>query len=246
MKRPWRKLNYMLLNLSKRMRVPRTILIALILSVFLSGYAESNESRMWQVSLTGGLYINNEQAWQLEPSVSWHLHKYIGIGMGIEFTSQYNQPSRTTVIDGHEAELVNNERNVVWIIFKPYVTFKSPAVWKSADEYMRLWFQADPGISLACPFRNSLTYEMKEFQGAVSNTVDYRRFSNKDLQWFYWNARASVNFAIDRFIIGAGYSISNLDYYSGRRNVTLANGQKFYVPKKELSQSIFLSLGYTF
>ncbi|MDE6227698.1 MAG: hypothetical protein K2M63_09310 [Muribaculaceae bacterium] len=218
----------------------------MILSVFLLGYAESNESRRWQASLTGGLYINNEQAWSLEPSVSWHFHKYIGMGIGLEFTSQYNQPSRTTVIDGKEAELVNNERNVGWIIFKPHMIFKTPVVWKSNDENMRLWFQAEPGISLACPFRNSLTYEVKEFQGAVYNTVDYRRFANKDLQWFYWNVRASINFRIDRFIIGAGYYISNLDYYSGRRNVTLANGQKFYVPKKELSQSIFLSLGYIF
>ena len=228
------------------MRLQTTILIALILSVFLPGYAESNESRRWQASLTGGLYINNEQAWSLEPSVSWHFHKYIGMGIGLEFTSQYNQPIRTTVIDGKEAELVNNERNVGWIIFKPHMIFKSPVVWKSTDDLMRLWFQVDPGISLACPFRNSLTYEVKEFQGAVYNTVDYRRFANKDLQWFYWNARASINFSIDRFIIGAGYYISNLDYYSGRRNVTLANGQKFYVPKKELSQSIFLSLGYIF
>lgn len=228
------------------MRLQTTILIALILSVFLLGYAESNESRRWQASLTGGLYINNEQAWSLEPSVSWHFHKYIGMGIGLEFTSQYNQPSRTTVIDGKEAELVNNERNVGWIIFKPHMIFKTPVVWKSNDENMRLWFQAEPGISLACPFRNSLTYEVKEFQGAVYNTVDYRRFANKDLQWFYWNVRASINFRIDRFIIGAGYYISNLDYYSGRRNVTLANGQKFYVPKKELSQSIFLSLGYIF
>ena len=168
------------------------------------------------------------------------------MGIGLEFTSQYNQPSRTTVIDGKEAELVNNERNVGWIIFKPHMIFKTPVVWKSTDDLMRLWFQVDPGISLACPFRNSLTYEVKEFQGAVSNTVDYRRFANKDLQWFYWNVRASINFSIDRFIIGAGYYISNLDYYSGRRNVTLAKGQKFYVPKKELSQSIFLSIGYLF
>ena len=79
-----------------------------------------------------------------------------------------------------------------------------------------------------------------------SQTIDYRKFPNKGLQWFYWNARGSLNFAIGRFIVGAGYYISNLDYYSGRRNVTLANGQKFYVPKREISQSIFLSIGYSF
>ncbi len=200
----------------------------------------------FRASLSGGIYVNNEQAWFLEPSVSWHFHKYFGIGAGMELTSQYNKPSRTTVIDGHEAELVDNERNVGWIIFKPHVIFKSPTVWKSSDVLMRIWVQAEPGISLACPFHNSLTYEIKKFQGNVSQIIDYIKFPNKDLKWFYWNARISVNFAIDRFIIGAGYYISDLDYYSSRRNVVLANGQKFYVPKRELSHSIFLSLGYQF
>ncbi len=207
---------------------------------------EDHESYKWQASFLGGLYINNEMAWQLEPSVSWHFHKYIGIGMGMELTSQYNEPSRLTVIDGHEAELVHNERDIAWIIFKPSVIFRSPAIWKSRDDYLRIWLQADPGVSFACPFRNSLTFGIREFHGLVSHIVDYRRFPNKGLQWFYWNAKASLNFDIDRFIIGAGYYISNLDYYSGRRNVILANGQKFSVPQKELSQSIFLSLGYTF
>ncbi len=200
----------------------------------------------WQASFYGGLYLNNEKAWQLEPSVSWHFHKYCEVGLGLEFTRQYNQPSRQTVIDGHEAELVENERNIGWVILKPHAVLKSPVVWKSYDESLHLWFQVEPGISLACPFRNSLTYGIKEFQGTVSHTVDYRRFPNRDFQWFYLNARASVNFAIDRFIVGAGYYISNLDYYSGRRNVTLANGQKFVVPKKEWSQSVFISLSYLF
>lgn len=228
------------------MNLLRRICLTLMISICFSIKAEIKEQSTWQAILFGGIYLNNEQAWILEPSVTWQFHRYIGIGIGVEFSSQYNQPSRTTVIEGHEAELVENERNVGWIVFKPHAIFKSPEVWKSRDDYMRLWFHIEPGISLACPFRNSLTYEIKEFQGMVSHIVDYKRFPNKDLQWFYWNARASVNFAIERFIIGAGYYISNLDYYSGRRNVTLANEQKFYVPKKELSQSIFLSLGYTF
>lgn len=224
-----------------------TYLKLLLLIPFLSCTNMYGQKRNGIVTtLYGGLYINNEQAWQLEPSVAWHFHEYLGVGLGIELTGQYNQPSRQTIIDGHEAELTDNERNIAWVILKPSMILKTPKVWKSSDNYYRLWFQAEPGISLACPFRNSLTYEIKEFQGAVSQTVDYRKFQNKGLKWFYWNARVSANFAIDRFIIGAGYYISNLDYYSGRRNVTLANGQKFYVPKKEISQSVFLSLGHSF
>ncbi len=224
---------------------------AIILAVLLSwcatvGLYAQDDKPTFTADLYGGIYLNNEQAWQLEPSVSWLFHKYLGVALGLELTGQYNQPSRQTTIDGQEAELTDNERNIRWVIFKPSVILKSPTVWESADHDYRLWFQVEPGLSLACPFRNSLTYEIKEFAGAVSQTVDYRRFPNKDLQWFYWNARASVNFAIGRFILRGGYSLSNLDYYSGRRNITLANGQKFHVPKRELSQSVFLSIGYSF
>ncbi len=224
---------------------------AIILAVLLSwcatvGLYAQDDKPTFTADLYGGIYINNEQAWQLEPSVSWLFHKYLGVALGLELTGQYNQPSRQTTIDGQEAELTDNERNIRWFIFKPSVILRSPTVWESADHDYRLWFQVEPGLSLACPFRNSLTYEIKEFAGAVSQTVDYRRFPNKDLQWFCWNARASVNFAIGRFILRGGYSLSNLDYYSGRRNITLANGQKFHVPKRELSQGVFLSIGYSF
>ncbi|HIZ91043.1 MAG TPA: hypothetical protein H9807_02810 [Candidatus Bacteroides merdavium] len=224
---------------------------AIILAVLLSwcgtvGLYAQDDKPAFTADLYGGIYINNEQAWQLEPSVSWLFHKYLGVALGLELTSQYNQPNRQTTIDGQEAELTDNERNIRWFIFKPSVVLKSSTIWKNSDNDYRLWLQIEPGVSLACPFRNSLTYEIKEFAGSVSQTVDYRRFPNKGLRWFYWNARASVNFSIGRFILKGGYYLSNLDYYSGRRNVTLANGQKFHVPQKELSQSIFLSIGYSF
>lgn len=230
------------------MRLSRYLTL-LFVSVWCCGpagvYAQ-DEASAFTADLYGGLYLNNEPAWQLEPSVSWLFHKYLGVSLGLELTSQYNQPSRQTVIDGHEAELADNERNIGWLILKPSLVIKSPAIWASADNDCRLWVQAEPGLSLACPFRNSLTYAVKQFSGAVSQTVDYRTFPNKGLQWFYWNARASINFAIGRFIFRGGYSVSNFDYYSGRRNIMLDNGLKFYVPKRELSQSIFLSIGYAF
>lgn len=222
----------------------RIFIIAVISLVAIAAIAQE-EKHPFKATLYGGIYLNNEQAWTIEPSFAWHFHKYIGVALGMELTSQYNQPSRTTMINGHEASLADNEKNVAWIIFKPSVIFKTPNLLKNKDN-IHLWFQAEPGISLAYPFRNSLTYEIYDIKGNVGTIVDYMRFPNKGLDWFYWNARLSVNMSIDRFVIGAGYGISNLDYYSGRRNVTLQNGSKFRVPKKELSQSIFMSIGYQF
>lgn len=222
----------------------KLLILFVLFMVALTTFAQE-EKRPFTATLYGGIYLNNEQAWTIEPSIAWHFHKYIGVALGMELTSQYNQPSRTTTINGHEASLADNERNVAWIIFKPSVIFKTPDLLTNKDD-IRLWFQAEPGISFACPFRNSLTYDIYDIKGNVGTVVDYMRFPNKGLDWFYWNARLSVNLSIDCFVIGAGYGISNLDYYSGRRNVILQNGSKFWVPKKELSQNIFLSVGYQF
>ena len=219
------------------------IIAALFLFYPTSVYSQNSKS-VFTADLYGGVYINNEQAWQIEPSISWYFYKYFGLTFGVELTRQYNQPSRQTTIDGHEAELVDNERNIGWIMFKPSLILKTPVIWKSKEDDLCLWAQVEPGLSLACPFRNSLTYEMKDFSGGIGQTVGYRKFPNEELQWLYWNTRISVCFSVDRFVFRGGYCISNLDYYSGRRNVRLANGNQFYVPKKELSQSIFLSIGY--
>lgn len=223
------------------------VILSVILFYFipLKSFA-GNDSFNNFFGVKGGIYLNNEQAWTIEPCYSLYFYKYFGLSVGIELTGQYNQPGRTTVIDGHEAELTYNERNIAWIILKPSIILRTPMLWKSKDGYMNFWIQMEPGLSFGCPFRNSLTYEIKEFQGNVGYTTEYRRFPNQGLNWFYWNADASLNFKIDRIVCGIGYGISNLDYYSGRRNVTLDNRTKFWVPNKSVSQNIFIKIGYLF
>ena len=208
--------------------------------------AQEKENYKWQANLFGGLYLENEQAWIIEPSITWHIHKYFGMSVGIEFTSQYNQPSHTAIINGREAYTDDNTNNIGWVIFKPFLVLKTPIVWQNKDRDYQLWFQAEPGFSFACPFRNSATYIISSIPGGIRTDRVYESYPNKGLQWFYWNARLSANFTIDRVVIGVGYGLSNLDYYSCRRNITLWNGTKYHVPKKELSQSIFLSAGYKF
>jgi hypothetical protein len=224
----------------------KTLIAAILVLIAPLTSTAQQEDYKWEADLHAGIYIENEQAWILEPSISWHFHKYLGVSFGWEFTSQYNQPSRSTTINGQLADLTDNEKDIAWMLFKPALILKSPTINLNKDGDYKLWFQAEPGISLACPFKNSLTYEIKEVKGSVGKTVDYMRFPNKDLQWFYWNARLSANVSRDRFVVGLGYEISNFDYYSSRRNVTLQNGEKYWVPKKELSQSVYVTLGYKF
>lgn len=219
------------------------ILTLLTLCVSVLELKGSDSNPRFTTTFHGGIYINNDQAWIIEPEVTWNIHKYLGLSLGMEITRQYNQPRRQTLIDGYEAELTDNERNIGWIIFKPNILFKTPNVWVNDSKDIGLWLQMSGGISLACPFRNSLTYEIKDLNGNVSTTVAYKTFNNTGLNWLYWNSRVSLNMSIDRFLLGVGYGLSNLDYYSCRRNISLNGNTKFRVPQKELSHAIFISIG---
>ena len=208
--------------------------------------AHADEASKWETNLYGGIYIENEQAWIIEPSIAWHFHNYFGVAVGLEFTSQYNQPSRSLTINGHNANLVDNNKNIAWMLFKPAIVLKSPTINLNKGGGYKLWFQVEPGISLACPFKNSVTYEMVNTQNSSFPFYDYVTFRNNGLKVFYWNAKISAKISIERWVLGLGYEISDFDYYSCRRNITLPNGSKFYVPKKEISQSVLLSVGYKF
>ena len=85
------------------------VIIAALILFFPTTIVYSQRSRsVFTADLYGGIYINNEQAWQIEPSISWNFYKYLGLRFGLELTRQYNQPGRQTIINGNEAELVDN------------------------------------------------------------------------------------------------------------------------------------------
>lgn len=224
------------------------ITLILVAIAFIGAEAKSPEESIYpfQANLYGGLCLTEDPAWAIEPNIAWSFHKYFGLSLGLELTSQFGNSTRFTNIGEFMAELVDNQVNPAWLLVKPSFIIKTPDIWHSSDRYIRLWLQGEPGISIGTPFHNSLTYKYTVNPGEALEVNGYRKFKNEGLQWFNFNARMSVNLAIDRYVIGAGYSISSLDYYSGRRNVTLANGTKFHVPQKRPCQTVFLSIGYLF
>lgn len=208
--------------------------------------AAEKEKRDFEVGVYGGVTLSDEIAWTVEPSVTWQFHKYVGVGAGLAMTHQYNESDRQTVIDGYPSILVNSQIGAGWFLFKPYLVLRSPCIWSNNDGEVQLRVVLQPGVTLGCPFHNSLTYRLERIENNVGTTVGYRRFGNRGLEIFYWNVRAALNLQIGDVVVGLGYEASNLDYYSSRRNVILQNGSKFQVPERMLHQNIFLMLGYRF
>ena len=223
-----------------------TVIIAIFTAIIVSAANLKDNRFPFLGGVFGGLCLTEDPAWAIEPSISWSFNRYLGLSFGIEFTSQFGNSTRSTSIDGYPAWLIDSQVNPSWLLFKPSLIIKTPNIWQSSDQYMRLWLQAAPGISIGTPFNNSLTYETVVDNSSGLQASYYHSFKNEGLQWFNFDVSLSANLAIDRYVVGAGYSISTLDYYSGRRNVTLPNGSKFHVPDKKPCQTIFLSIGYLF
>ncbi len=201
------------------------------------------ENSKFVTTLYGGLYTGGEEAWSLEPSVDWNLNRYVGVGLGLEVTKQIFDHCVATTINNLEAKVWDSEREVLWILFKPHIVVRSPYVWLNKNNEVKLWIQTEPGLSMGVPEHNSITFGAGGF-GSVYQ--EEHKFRNKGLRWFYWNSRFSANIMFDCIIIGAGYAVSNFDYYSCRRNVTLPSGDKYPVPRKRLAQMAFLSIGCCF
>lgn len=194
---------------------------------------------------SGGLYFD-QTAWSLETSIEWSFKKYLALYCGFEMTSEFGQWDYHTVIDGLEARTTDNDRDVKWFILKPGLVVKTPALLRNRDGDIRFWLQAKPGLSFACPVSNSVTFELIRYQANVGKVVGHHRIGNEGLQWFYWQCPFSMTVAFDRFICSLGYELSNFDYYSCRRNVMLPAGHKYPVPKRRISQKVFLAIGYNF
>ena len=76
------------------------ILTALLLLCCGTAVHAQDDKPTFTADLYGGLYLNNEPAWQLEPSVSWLFHKYLGVAFGLELTSRLNSQTMRGTSDG--------------------------------------------------------------------------------------------------------------------------------------------------
>jgi len=223
-------------------------LLALSFLAFaVSLHAQEVESMKTVFSVSAGL--NSNQSWEMEPSVSYYFCPYIGCTLGLNITNQYNQIGYSGTVSGNgnlHWEIEDSEASVTKFLFRPAINLRTPILWLDQDHDTGLTFQLEPGLYMAAPVNDRVTvlYRDKEH---VSSVTDSKRLSNNKGDWLFWNIRSAISLHIDRFIISSGYSISNFDIYSGRRNI-LIEGVKLdsKLPKREYTNSFFLSLGYSF
>lgn len=199
------------------------------------------------VSIAAGL--NNNESWEVEPSVTYYFSKYIGVTLGLNVTSQYNQVGFSGTIAGNSRiywSIEDDETNVAKFLLHPAISLRTPILWLDKDHETGLTIQIEPGMYIALPVNDQITVNYRDKE-RNSTIIDSKRVSNTKGECVFWNVRGSISLNIDRFVLSTGYSISNFDIYSGRRNIVVENlklDQK--LPIREYTYSFFISLGYCF
>ncbi|RYT49936.1 hypothetical protein EAJ08_05100 [Bacteroides salyersiae] len=199
------------------------------------------------VSIAAGL--NNNESWEVEPSVTYYFSKYIGGTLGLNVTSQYNQVGFSGTIAGNNRiywSIEDDEANVAKFLLHPAISLRTPVLWLDKDHETGLTIQIEPGIYIALPVNDQITVNYRDKERS-STIIGSKSISNTKGECIFWNIRGSISLNLDRFVLSTGYTISNFDIYSGRRNIVVENlklEQK--LPVREYTYSFFVSLGYCF
>lgn len=225
----------------------RFFFIAFFLFLAMFSYGQEEETPKGIVSISAGL--NNNQSWEVEPSVSYYFCKYLGATLGLNVTNQYNQVGYVGSVIGNSElywEIEDGDANVAKFLIRPAISLRTPVLWLNKDHDTGLTIGIEPGLFVALPYNDQITVNYRD-KAHGSIIVDSKRLSNTKGDWLFWNLRGIISLNVDRFIISTGYSISNFDIYSGRRNIIVENMKlNNKLPIREYTYSSFLSLGYYF
>jgi len=204
----------------------RSILFFICLIFTFEGQAQEVEkSHMWKVELSGAL--NNNSAWEVEPSVTYLPIPYVGITMGLLFCNTIEKDSYTGFSRDNQWFWDSDESNPGCHFFalRPAIQLVTPAFKFGKDKDTGLSLVVSPGVWIPQKFDH---------------------IKNKGGKSLFYHIKSMLSLDIDqRYIFSLGYIFSNFDLYSGGRNF-IVEGKRLSMPRIRFMHSFFLSIGYRF
>ena len=238
--------------------------LTFLLSIsFLSANAQiSSESSRGQASLSIGVATNLSV--NAEISGHYMFLPYIGIGGGIGITGQYDYNKVPFgEISSNESTrafwgLDKEQRKVVRPYLRPSLLLRTPTLIRFGKERdFELKLQVEPGLQLTIPYaRARINYAWYPAQGGYypDMSEDFadipfqtEGYSSRKGDWCFWNLKNSITVTKDNVYFYLGYSISNFDLYSIRRNIVVegVSFHKFY-PETKYTHCVFAGIGFVF
>lgn len=209
--------------------------------------AQQREKRpFWKVELEGAL--NNYDAWEVEPSITFLPIQYAGISLGLLFTQPYQDESISGVSQNQQFlwSSTTDHAASYFLALRPGLQLNTPKLWVGRDKDYALYLSISPGLTLPLSANNEFNIDYYPNQTGVWTAVRREHVSNKGARTVYYHLRTVFSLEVDNgLIFSVGYTCSDFDLFGGSRNIVI-EGRKIDLPKHKLMHSVSVSLGYRF
>lgn len=114
--------------------------------------AQQREKRpFWKVELAGAL--NNYDAWEVAPSITFLPLQYAGISLGLLFTQPYHDESISGVSQNPQFlwSSTTDHAASYFLALRPGLQLNTPKLWAGRDKDYALYLSISPGLTLPLP-----------------------------------------------------------------------------------------------
>lgn len=224
------------------MNTAKKLMILLALLTTLSAFTQENEPvRHWQGFMETSFH--NTMDLSFEFGIKYFPVKYVGVGVGIGIGGDIGELQSTTFEVGDMQVIADDGLGVTW--FGAGLQLQSPILWRNGDGDVKLSLKADAGIRLPFPKNDKISYYVVPKAAGTweSGPMQFER-SHGGASCFLC-FKPAVALDINRCQVWLGYLLSNMDPYSGVRNVTIM-GHPMTFPHKKTMHGLTLGLGIRF
>lgn len=201
------------------------------------------------LSLSSSLFVyGSEPALGLEVSYTRCFGKYIGVMTGLAFQNWMDNDykPKLEVSDSKGQKYTRYDDGKLlrgnWLIGP---NFRSPSVGLGREKDYQLFLQCEPALILTLPNEAFSYVHYTEEGGKIKG--EFRTVRNKGEDVVFWRVKSALSLGIDQLAFSLGYTISNQDPYSSRRNVCF-DGHKISPSRGtyKFLHELSVSLSYSF
>ena len=222
-------------------RILESMLLAMFACVAANAQAVDEPMRHWQGYIETS--FQNTMNLGFEVGIKYYPIRYVGIGAGVGIGGDIGELGTITFEAGDMMVIADDGDGVVW--FSTGLHLQSPALWRSSDGDGQLSLKADAGIRLPVPKNDKISYYVVPKAAGTweSGPMQYER--NHGGASCFLCFKPALALDINRCQVWLGYLLSNMDPYSGVRNVTIM-GHPMTFPHKKTMHGLTLGLGIRF
>ena len=225
---------------------PHTLFLFFICTCLSLSAQQSEKRPYWKAELAGAL--NNYDAWEVEPSVTFLPIHYAGLSLGVLFTRPLQSGSTGGISKDGQFQWYSTTDHATsyFLALRPSFQFNTPKLWLGRDKDYALYLSLSPGLTLPLPANRQFSIDYIPNRPGTWTALRREQVANEGARTVYYHLRAALALEIGSgFICSAGYTCSDFDLYGGSRNLVI-EGKSLKLPKHKLMHSVSVSLGYRF